>query len=268
MSFYLSLSSIPPRWHRSQKMSVFVSDVIYLHWLFVAKCWAFISLGEGRPYHHPRVTESWGEYSEYSWATKSFHNCVLMFEVFSCLVLECKAFSPDVTLNNELLARLKVAEMFGGVRTTSLRCGAPASCDSEHVSASMRRQAREKGGKCFSINFFCVYPVHGWWRRSACLHILCGLGTCVLLCKVDILFARVWKHFMSVFLWGAGVSLDSLDFSGDSSNNTVLHTGGAIHLFQISFVDFLDSEYSMRYKIVYKFLIPVGWLDIFMCGIK
>lgn len=180
MSFYPSLSSIPPRWHRPLKMSVFVSDVIYLHWLFVAKCWAFVSLGEGCPYYHPGATESWGEYSEHSWATKSFHQCVLMFEVFSCDVLECKAFSPDVTLNNELLARLKVAEMFGGVLTTSLRCGAPASCVSEHVSVSMRRQAREKGGKCFSINFFVctlctvdgvgvhVYIFYVAWVRAYC----------------------------------------------------------------------------------------------------
>lgn len=71
------------------------------------------------------------------------------------------SFSPDVTLNNEFLARLKVAEMFGGVMPTSLRCGAPASCDGEHVSASTRRQAREKEGKGFSIKFFCVHPVHG-----------------------------------------------------------------------------------------------------------
>lgn len=200
VSFYYSLSSIPPRWHQSQMMSVFVSDVIYLHWLFVAKCWAFISLGEGRPYYRPGVTESWGEYSEYSWATKSFHQCVLMVEVFSCVVLECKAFSPDVTLNNEFLARLKVAEMFGAVTTTSLRCGAPASRDLSMFQQAWEGRQGKRGESVFPLHFFvctlCTVDSAG----SARVHVLCGLGTCVL-CKVDILFARVWKRFMSVFLW-------------------------------------------------------------------
>lgn len=71
--------------------------------------------------------------------------------------MECP-FTPDVTLNDEFLARLEVAEMFGGVTATSLRRGAPASCDSEQVSASTRRQTREKGGKCFSIKFFLCVP--------------------------------------------------------------------------------------------------------------
>lgn len=76
------------------------------------------------------------------------------------------------------------------------------ACFSKHEKAGKGKA----GEKCFSINFFCVYSVHGWWHRSACVHILCGLSTCVLLCKVDILFARVWKHLMSVFMWVIGGS--------------------------------------------------------------
>lgn len=150
--------------------------------------------------------------------------------------------------------------MFGGVTTASLRRGASPSCDSRHVSASMRRQARKRGESVFSITFFGVNPVYGWRRRSACVHILCGLGKCVLLCKVDILFTSVWKHFMSVFLWVAGVSLDSLDFSGDSS--TSLYSIQVERFTTWISPVFLDSEYGMCYEIVYKFLIPVGWLDL------
>lgn len=39
--------------------------------------------------------------------------------------------------------------------------------------------------------------------------------------------------------------LDSLDFSGDSSNNTLLHTGGAIHL-----LDFLCRFSGFRVQYV------------------
>lgn len=83
------------------------------------------------------------------------------------MVWECEAFSPCVTSSKDFKARL-TAEMFGDVGTILLRRCATASGDSEHVSASMRRQAREKQGKSvFPLIFLCI--LCAWLMAQKCM---------------------------------------------------------------------------------------------------
>lgn len=73
-----------------------------------------------------------------------------------------------VTLNSDFLPQLKCAA-FGAVKTALLRSGAPASGYCEHVSSSMRRQVRNKGGGVVPLFFSFVHiPC-----AEVCVYIFC-----------------------------------------------------------------------------------------------
>lgn len=150
-----------------------------------------------------------------------------MFEVVSCVVWECKAFSPDVTLNIEFLtAKTLRLRRYNGVHWRL-------------VTLSMFQQAWEgrqgkRRGKCFSIKFF-VYTLCTVDGAGVHVYIFYVAWVCVYCCVRSTFCSLVSENTSCLYLCESLVvlPLDSLDFSVDLSNTTLLHTGGVIHLLDV-----------------------------------